>query len=105
MPHKESYVEFTPSRYPPFPDGLKEIELKTISLRKIQDADRDEQELMFEACKAWGFFYLDLSDSEQGEIISHSAEDVARVAEDVMAMPMDEKMKYPFDFANREVFG
>ncbi|KAM3415451.1 hypothetical protein BST61_g8972 [Cercospora zeina] len=105
MPHKESYGEFTPSSYPPFPEGLNEIQLKTISLRKIQDADKNEQDLVFEACKAWGFFYLDLSQSEQGEIISRSSEDVARIAEDVMALPMEEKMKYPFDFANREVFG
>ena len=103
MPHKEQHTEFVPSDYPPFPNDLKTIELQTISLQKIQDADAAEQDRMFEACKSWGFFYLDLSQSEQGETIAQGAEDVARVAESVMALPLEEKRKYPF--ANGDIFG
>lgn len=103
MPHKESNVEFTPSGYPPFPDDLKTVELKTISLQKIQNADREEQDCMFEECKTRGFFYLDLSQSEQGDTISHGAEHIASVAESVMALPLEEKMKYPFE--GKDIFG
>ncbi|KAI5370654.1 putative oxoglutarate/iron-dependent dioxygenase, non-hem dioxygenase domain-containing protein [Septoria linicola] len=103
MPHKESNVEFTPSGYPPFPDDLKTVELKTISLRKIQDAHCDEQDRMFEECKTRGFFYLDLSQCEQGDTISHGAEHIASVAESVMALPLEEKKKYPFE--GKDIFG
>jgi isopenicillin N synthase-like dioxygenase len=103
MPHKEEHSEFTPNEYPPFPDGLPTIDLETISLHKIQNGDRAEQDRMFEACKNWGFFYLELAHSEQGEFIHRNADEVARVAEQTMALPLEEKQKYcPRD---REIFG
>lgn len=103
MPHKEQHVEFVPASYPPFPSDLKTIDLQTISLQKIQNADAIEQDRMFEACKSWGFFYLDLSQSEQGDTVAQGAEDVARIAESVMALPLEEKQMYPF--ADGDIFG
>lgn len=104
MPHKEQqHVEFVPEDYPPFPADLKTIDLQTISLQKIQNADSAEQDRMFAACKNWGFFYLDLAQSDQGELISQGAAQVARVAEGVMALPLQEKEQYPF--ADGDIFG
>lgn len=104
MPHKEQHhVEFVPEDYPPFPADLKTIDLQTISLQKIQNADSAEQDRMFAACKNWGFFYLDLTQSDQGELISQGAAQVARVAEGVMALPLEEKEQYPFTDGN--IFG
>ncbi|KXS97951.1 hypothetical protein AC578_3391 [Pseudocercospora eumusae] len=94
MPHAEEYTEFTPDQYPPFPEGLNTIELQTISLHKIQNGDQAEQDRMFEACKGWGFFYLDLSDSQEGQTIHKGADEIARVGEKIMALPVEEKMKY-----------
>lgn len=103
MPHAEESSEFTPEQYPPFPEGLKTIDLDTISLYKIQNGDPAEQERLFEACKSWGFVYLDLRQSERGEAILHGVDDIARLAEKIMSLPMEEKMKYLY--TGKDVFG
>ncbi|CAK1356860.1 unnamed protein product [Cercospora beticola] len=103
MPHKDGSLEFTPSSYPPFPDDLKTAELKTIFLRKIQNAEHNEHDRMFEECKSRGFFYLDLSHCEQGDTISRGADDIARVAESIMALPLEEKLKHPYE--GKDIFG
>lgn len=96
MPHAESYTEFTPEKYPPFPESTEFpcVELQTISLQKVLDHDSAEEDKVFEACKGRGFFYLDLAGSEAGETILKGSEDVARVGERFMALPEEEKMKY-----------
>lgn len=105
MPHREEATEFTPEKYPPFPDSddLALINLETISLRKIQNADETEQTRMFEACKGWGFFFLDLSDSEQGKVILDGANELCRVAEQAFKLPLEEKVQYRFGI--KEFFG
>ena len=103
MPHKEDFSEFTPNDYPSFPPGFPTVELETISLKKLQDKDSNEQERVFEACKGRGFFYLELPDCEQGETILHGSEDIARVAERTFELPLEEKMK--FEPVNKELFG
>lgn len=96
MPHKESASEFTPESYPSFPtDGdFPTIDLETISLQKLQNRDDEEQTRMFEACKDWGFFYLELPGTTQGDTIASKADDVARAAEKLFQLPLEEKMKY-----------
>jgi len=96
MPHKEEATEFTPSEYPPFPEGdeFPCVELSTISLQKLSDHDATEENRVLEACKGRGFFYLDLAGTEDGETISESSGDICRVAERFMSLPMDTKMKY-----------
>ncbi|CAK4031221.1 related to oxidoreductase, 2OG-Fe(II) oxygenase family [Lecanosticta acicola] len=96
MPHKEEYTEFTPDQYPAFPDSpnFPTIDLQTISLSKLQQNDANEQDRVLKACKDWGFFYLDLSNSQDGSTISSGADDLCRVAEKVFQLPLEEKMKY-----------
>ena len=105
MPHKEEYTEFTPKDYPPFPEGpdFPCVHLETISLQKLIDHDSTEEDRVFEACKGRGFFYLDLAGPEAGETILKGSEDIARVGEDFMALPTEEKMKYTP--RNKELFG
>jgi isopenicillin N synthase-like dioxygenase len=106
MPHKETPSEFNPSTYPPFPDSpsYPTINLQTISLSKLQANDAEEQSLMFEACKDWGFFYLDLTSSgDLGETLSRGSEDIARVAEEIFHLPLEEKMKYAL--TGKDLFG
>lgn len=105
MPHKESASEFTPEAYPPFPvDGdFPTIDLETISLQKIQSGDESEQTRMFEACKDWGFFYLELPGATEGDTIAEKANDVARVAEQIFQLPVEEKLKY--SLTGKDLFG
>jgi len=97
MPHAETYTEFTPEKYPPFPDRdptgneFKTVELQIISLKKLLDDDQAEQDRVFEACKVRGFFYLELAGCESGEIIRKGADDICRVAERFFHLPQDEK--------------
>lgn len=108
MPHKEEeeeFTEFTPTQYPSFPSDLKTIHLETISLQKIQNNDQQEHDRMFKACKTWGFFYLNLSHSDQGQIINQGADSIARVAEKIMRLPLEEKLRYSLNPKQREIFG
>lgn len=105
MPHKEEYTEFTPEQYPPFPESeeFPTVPLETISLQKLIDHDPPEEERIFEACKGRGFFYLDLAGPESGETILKGSEDICHVGEQVMALPLEEKMKH--QMRNKELFG
>ena len=105
MPHKEEYTEFRPDEYPSFPNGpdFPTVPLETISLQKLLDHDSTEEDRVFEACKARGFFYLELAGSEEGETILKGSEDLARVGERFMALPMEEKMKFTPN--KKELFG
>jgi isopenicillin N synthase-like dioxygenase len=105
MPHKEEYAEFTPNEYPPFPDSpeFPTVQLETISVKKLEDGDEEEQERAFQAFKGRGFVYLELAGTEKGDTILKGADEVARAAEKTMALPFEEKMKYKP--ANRELFG
>ena len=96
MPHKEEYTEFTPQEYPPFPESEEFpcVDLQTISLQKLLDHDSTEEDRVFEACKGRGVFYLALGGPEEGETILKGSEEIARVGERFMAMPVEEKMKY-----------
>ncbi|KXL48149.1 hypothetical protein M433DRAFT_57562 [Acidomyces richmondensis BFW] len=104
MPHKEG-PEFLPSQYPPFPDDpqFPTVKLETISLKKLEDDDEEEKERAFQAFKDRGFVYLDLAGTENGDIILHGADDVAKVAERTFKIPLEEKMKYKL--GNKELFG
>ncbi|KAK4634261.1 2-oxoglutarate-dependent dioxygenase [Fulvia fulva] len=105
MPHAQELSEFTPDHYPPFPESAEfpTIDLETISLARLQDGDPRELDRVFEACKSWGFFYLELPGCEQGDTIANGADDICRVAEKVFHLPLDEKLKY--EFQGKDIFG
>ncbi|KAI8626584.1 Clavaminate synthase-like protein [Xylariaceae sp. FL1651] len=109
MPHKEeahSTREFNPDQYPDFPSGFPTVQLETISLAKLLlGRDTAEHDRVFEACKGRGFFYLDLAGCEAGDRIAKGADEVAAVAEDVFALPLDEKMKYQLQGASGSLDG
>lgn len=102
---KERHTEFTPEKYPPFPDGLLTVELQTISLDQLLKGNRDEQERVFEVCQGRGFFYLDLQGSDMGDVILKGAEQIARVGEEIFDLPLDEKMSYLQGQGGRTLFG
>jgi isopenicillin N synthase-like dioxygenase len=99
----ESDTEFTPELYPPFPTSspghkLPLATLETISLKAIaQDNDAAEQQRMLRACQSQGFFFLDLSGCEAGEVIRQGAYQIAQLAEKTFKLPVEEKLKYAYD--------
>jgi isopenicillin N synthase-like dioxygenase len=60
---------------------------------------------VFEVCKGRGFFYLDLRDSEAGDVLLKGAEQIARVGEETFELSLDEKMKYTQGSRARTLFG
>ena len=50
------------------------IDLARISLRNLQNNDHSVSESLYEACREYGFFLLDLEGSEEGERLLKDAE-------------------------------
>ena len=61
------------SDIPDFPTDVPIAPLRKISLKKLQQGDREESEQFFQACKDLGFFYLNLEDCSDGESLMHDA--------------------------------
>jgi len=93
--------EFTPDNYPPIPPGLPSVTLKTISLSELESGEQAEEDRLFLTCKTQGFFYLDLTGSHGASLIGDT-EKLARLAEEVFKLPLDEKEKY---LPGKTIFG
>jgi hypothetical protein len=82
--------------YPaPFPNDVLTVALKTISLRKLLEEDKEEMEKLFENCKEPGFFNLNLKDHPFGlELLREAVDCVAVVRALLPVLPMLEKRKF-----------
>lgn len=65
---------------PPFPSDLHTAPIAQISSRKLLDGDKEEGQRVLEACQTFGFFYLDLRDSEDGQRLIDEAEGCLELA-------------------------
>lgn len=93
-PGPNGIAPFDPSSYPPFPDDIPSVSLETFSLADLEKGDSTLQDRLFATCKTRGFFYLDLNGS-QASSLQQDAEDIARLATQVFALPQTEKDAYP----------
>ncbi|TKA59820.1 hypothetical protein B0A49_12721 [Cryomyces minteri] len=91
-----------PSTYPPFPEDVHTAPLVTVSLGKLEAEDTDEHGSLLAACKALGFFYLDMRGCTNGETLLQDADAMFGLMGDFFALPGAEKEKY--DFSAREVY-
>lgn len=87
-------TEFTPEKYPPFPADVPTAPIAEISLRKLLEKDATESERVFDACKTYGFFYLNLRDHEQGAQLEAGSKEMARVAEETFKLSLEQKNEY-----------
>lgn len=62
------------------------IPLPTISLRELEHNGGDETDKLFRACREWGFFFLDLKDSERGRVLSADGEKMFDLTEETYAL-------------------
>lgn len=76
---------------PKFPTGLKEAPISRISLGKLLEKDTSESDRLFEACRTYGFFYMDLTDCSQGEELLKQSEDLLELSQTAFEMPDEEK--------------
>jgi hypothetical protein len=89
---------------PPFPDDVPTAPLLRLSSGRLLAGDPTEYERLFQASTDIGFFYLDLSDSEQGTSLLGDADNLFKVGERLFELSLEEKKKYDFS-AQKSYFG
>jgi len=82
------------SELPPFPDGLPLAPIARISHAKLLRNDGEEAERVLEACRTHGFFYLDLTDNDDGQTLLEESEDLLRLAYSAFDCSIEEKRKF-----------
>lgn len=80
---------------PPFPSDIKTAPLFRVSFSKLLAKDADESKRILEACRTRGFFYLDLTGTDEGRELEQESEELFDVARTVFDLPLEEKKKYP----------
>ena len=79
---------------PPFPEDVHCADLPHVSFLKLCDGDEVEIDRYFQACKHWGFFYLDLRDSAQGSPVLRMVDQMLEIGQKVFELDLPEKNKY-----------
>jgi len=85
------------NKYPPFPNRPNVAELQHISFAKLSENNKNESNVLFESCRALGFFLLDFQDTAEGENFLKKAEKMFDIDEEVNALDQDELMKYAYN--------
>ncbi|KAJ6078856.1 hypothetical protein N7467_008609 [Penicillium canescens] len=85
---------------PPFPDDVATAPLLRLSSGKLLAGDPAEYAKLFQASTDIGFFYLNLSDSEQGSSLLGDADTLFKLGESLFELSLDEKKKYDFSGQN-----
>lgn len=85
---------------PPFPDDVSTAPLLRLSSGKLLEGDPTEHKRLFQASTDIGFFYLDLSDSDQGPSLLGDADDLFQVGERLFELSLEEKKQYDFSGQN-----
>lgn len=82
-----------------FPDGLLEAGVRRVSLRKLQEHDVSESEVLFAACREDGVFHLALDDV--GETTAPSLRDtlphIFALSARLHAQPEADKHSYTYN--------
>jgi isopenicillin N synthase-like dioxygenase len=73
-------AQATLDAFPPFPNDLHTAPIAQISSKKLLAKDKEERGRVLEACQTFGFFYLDLTDSPEGERLIDEAEGLLNLA-------------------------
>lgn len=82
------------SKETPFPKGLKTANLETISLGQLEQGVAAESSRLMNACKDYGFFYLNLENSETGMELLDVVAKLFPVSQQVFELPQAEKQQY-----------
>ena len=80
--------------YPQFPLDVPTASLPKISLDKLTAGSEVEAKAMFQACRAKGFFLLDLQNEPAGDRLIGAIEALFAITRGVMDLSLEEKEKY-----------
>ncbi|EMD94524.1 hypothetical protein COCC4DRAFT_148663 [Bipolaris maydis ATCC 48331] len=76
------------------PKGAAVAQLKTIKFSELLDRSESEMENLISACEHYGFFYLDLTSNEAGNMMQ-DLKDLRILMKDWFKQPVSTKMKTP----------
>ena len=99
-PESTSYIHVDISDFqdfpdiPPFPASVPTAPLLRISLSKLQSNDAKESARFLQACKDLGFFYLDLRDAPEGQVILGELDSLFDVGKRLFDLELAQKQKY-----------
>lgn len=80
---------------PPFLEDLPLAPIARVSSQKLLEGDKAEGAAVLEACRTYGFFYLDLSDSPQGNALLQESEELLTLSKKAFSShSIEEKKKY-----------
>lgn len=89
------------SRYfdqcPPFPKDVPVLEIPQISFQQLQYGNHETILSMFEACREYGFFLLDLNHSAEGATLLQDAENMFELTTETFAAGSETLEKYAYD--------
>jgi isopenicillin N synthase-like dioxygenase len=84
-------------QHPPFPKEVPTADVPHLSLGKLLSDDNSvESELLFKACRNYGFFLLNLQGSPEGEALLRDAEAMFELNRELHDLDLEEKMKYAY---------
>ncbi|KAJ5579509.1 uncharacterized protein N7459_005494 [Penicillium hispanicum] len=85
------------TKCPPFPDQIPVVDLPRISFRALQDDCRNEASNMYEACREFGFFLLDLSGSDDGTTLLNHAGRMFDLTTETFALGQETLGKFAYN--------
>ena len=89
----------TPSLFaksPPFPSDVRTASIPRVSLARLLQRSSDEEAILFDACRTFGFLQLDLRAPSEGEALLSDAERVLHLNKTLHDLDLEEKMRYPY---------
>ena len=74
------------SKYPEFPADVSVSDIPTVSFEKLERGADDEPNRLYNACREFGFFKLDLQSSENGRVLLQHAEMMLDVCAETLTL-------------------
>ena len=71
-------------------------DLPTINYQELFQGNVREDQRLFEACKTWGFFYLDFRNGSVKDVLK-TVEEMYQLAEEIFDLPLETKLEYDVD--------
>ena len=92
-------MQSSPDSLPPFPDNVPTAPIASASLSKLLAEDEDEDDAaegskILQACRTYGFFYLDMRDCATGQTLLEQSEQLRELATRAFDPPLEEKQKF-----------
>lgn len=87
-------VDFFKAVTPTIPIWRSHCPTEELSFRKLLSDDKMESVALFESCRTYGFFLLDLSGTPEGEDVLKDVDGMFHLGEALFDLDIDTKSKY-----------